>query len=86
VDNVGLVEQPDAVNQQALTTPVVGMLYEPAGRKAQPVPAMLFLGGSGGGNKLTDLAKHYAAQGFVTLSLCYFGCPGRPSRPGSSVP
>jgi dienelactone hydrolase len=79
VDNVGLAEQPDAVNQQALTTPVVGMLYEPAGRKAQPVPAMLFLGGSGGGNQLSELAKHYAAQGFVTLSLCYFGCPGRPS-------
>jgi hypothetical protein len=79
VDNVGLLEQPDPVNQQAVTTRVVGTLYEPADREAQPVPAMLFPGGSGGGNKLTELAKHRAAPGFVTLCLCYFGCPSRPS-------
>ena len=51
--------------------------------KSGPAPAVLFLGGSEGysadvtAGDWSDLARHLAAQGFVTLQLCYFDCPER---------
>jgi nucleolar protein 56 len=69
---------------QTLSAPVTGMLFEPAQRSG-PLPAVLILHGSegydadSGPTGLQNTAKHYAAQGFVTLALCYFGCSGRPS-------
>ena len=83
IDNVGVVEERGSVDQQTLTSPVTGMLYEPV-HQSEPVPAVLFLGGSEGysadmtAGGLSDLARHLAAQGFVTLQLCYFDCAERP--------
>ncbi len=83
IENVGVLETPDAVAEQTLTSPVVGTLFEPAHLVA-PVPAVLLLGGSEGyvthraAGGFGDLGKHLAAQGYVTLDLCYFGCSDRP--------
>lgn len=83
IDNVGVIESPDAVEVKTLTAPIVGRLYVPTDRPSKPVPAVLFLGGSEGyvsdliHGGLSDSARHLAAQGFVTLHLCYFGCPER---------
>jgi dienelactone hydrolase len=66
-----------------LTDPVIGELYEPAQRSGL-LPAVLVLNGSEGYDRerylggLHDMARHLAAQGFVTLALCYFGCTDRP--------
>jgi dienelactone hydrolase len=81
IDNVG-VKTTFVVTQTDLTSPVVGTLYVPDHLPAH-VPAVLFLGGSEGFGAdnyvggLSDLARHLASQGFVTLDLCYFDCPQR---------
>lgn len=54
---------------------VAGRLFIPPGR--EPHPAVIVLGGSGGGYDL-DKAAVLARHGFATLSLAYFGLPGLP--------
>ncbi|MBV8715555.1 MAG: dienelactone hydrolase family protein, partial [Chloroflexi bacterium] len=82
-DGVGVVERPEATQVVNVSDPVIGDLYEPTQRSGL-LPAVLVLNGSEGYDResypggLHDLARHLAAQGFVTLALCYFGCPGRP--------
>ncbi|HTE85934.1 MAG TPA: acyl-CoA thioester hydrolase/BAAT C-terminal domain-containing protein [Dehalococcoidia bacterium] len=84
VDNMGAVEGQGAVRSQTINSPVIGTVFEPT-QVAGPLPAVLLLHGSegydvrSGPNGLQATAEHLAAQGFVTLSLCYFGCDGRPS-------
>ena len=45
IDNVGVVEEHGSVDQQTLTSPVTGMLYEPV-HQSEPTPAVLLLVGS----------------------------------------
>lgn len=85
LDNAGVVESQNAVQVQVLNAgPVYGTLYEPAQRSAA-LPAVLMLHGSegydanNGSSGLQATAQHLAAQGSVTLALCYFGCTGRPA-------
>jgi dienelactone hydrolase len=55
---------------------LVGTLFEPAGT---PAPALVVLGGSGGG--LTEpLAALFASHGFAALALGYFAAPGLPEE------
>jgi len=55
---------------------LVGRFFIPPGRG--PRPAVIVLGGSGGGYDL-DKAAVLARHGFATLALAYFGMPGLPS-------
>ena len=58
---------------------LVGMFYRPAGD--QPLPAMLVLGGSGGGMLGPEsYPGGLASQGYAVLALAYFGIEGRPSQ------
>jgi dienelactone hydrolase len=41
-------------------------------------PAVLVLGGSGGGDALAPLAARFAERGYVGASVAYFGLPGLP--------
>lgn len=68
----------DGVGRRLLRTPVVGALFEPQDGRRHP--AVLLLGGSGGGHPLDDQAAALAADGYVTLSLAYYGAPGLPSQ------
>jgi dienelactone hydrolase len=63
-----------------LTTPgLVGHLYLPAGRG--PFPAVLLLGGSGGGIAWQDeMGKLLAERGIASLALAYFGLEGLPPQ------
>lgn len=87
IDNVGVTEAPNAVQQRDLTSPVRGALFKPA-QITRPLPGVLMLHGSGGYDSgstpgllgAQDMARHLAAQGFVVLRLCYFGCSGRPQQ------
>ncbi|OFW67094.1 MAG: hypothetical protein A2V52_05220, partial [Actinobacteria bacterium RBG_19FT_COMBO_54_7] len=54
---------------------VIGTLFLPAGEGARP--AVLVLSGSEGGT-FEPAASQYAAQGFVTFALAYFGMEGLP--------
>ena len=56
---------------------LVGTLYLPH-NAAPKLPAVVVLGGSGGGEDLL-VASALAGQGFPTLALAYFGEPGLPS-------
>ena len=55
-----------------------GLLFSPVGSGRRP--AVLALGGSGGGNEMVWLAGLLAAHGYPTLALAYAGEPGLPSR------
>ncbi len=63
------------IKQDVKTNGLVGELYIPQG--TGPFPAVLCIGGSGGGLK-TAAAPLLAQAGFVALSLGYFGAPGLP--------
>ncbi len=55
----------------------VGKLFEPPG--AGPHPALLVLGGSGGGIEWShEMAALMASHGYVTLALAYFAAEGLP--------
>jgi dienelactone hydrolase len=41
-------------------------------------PAILLLGGSEGGDSMKPLAARFAQQGYVAVSVAYFGAPGLP--------
>jgi dienelactone hydrolase len=56
----------------------VGTLCVPT--SAGKHPALLLLGGSGGGDHLAPFASRFAARGYVAGSVAYFGLPGLPSR------
>jgi acetyl esterase/lipase len=85
VDRVGVVESAEATELRVLADPVAGELHLPTERSG-PVPAVVVLNGADGydlnsnPDGLRGLAQHLAAQGFVTLRLCYFGCAGRPTE------
>jgi dienelactone hydrolase len=55
---------------------LVGTLFEPAGG---PAPALIVLGGSGGGLS-EPLAALFASRGFAALALAYFAAPGLPDE------
>lgn len=58
---------------------LVGMFYRPAGDR--PLPAMLVMGGSGGGLLGPEsYPGGLASQGYAVLALAYFGIEGRPAR------
>ena len=66
----------DAVIKQDITVNgLVGKFYLPLGKG--PFPAVLCIGGSGGGVK-TAIAPLLAESGFAALSLGYFGASGLP--------
>ena len=58
---------------------LVGMFYRPA--SDQPLPAMLVMGGSGGGLLGPDsYPGGLASRGYAVLALAYFGIEGRPPQ------
>jgi dienelactone hydrolase len=72
------IRLPDTVARTPLSPDVdglVGDFLSPAG--AGPFPALLVLGGSGGGMDTTKAAM-LAAHGYATLALAYFGRPPLP--------
>ncbi len=64
------------VTVRPITAPFVGTLALPplAGKH----PAIILLGGSEGGDSMSDVAPLLASHGFVTVSVAYFGLPGLP--------
>ena len=70
---------PDAVEREILSVEEHGFLgtfYLPEG--AGPFPALLVLGGSGGGSDLPKAAL-LAARGYATLAVTYFSRPPLPN-------
>jgi dienelactone hydrolase len=71
-----------AVAENVNVTPVhekglFGVFYQPAGEGRHP--AMLVLGGSGGGvPPVTGFPGGLASRGYAVLALAYFGVPGLP--------
>ena len=68
----------DVEMREVLEEGLVGRLFIPkAARQARSLPAVMVLGGSGGGldwNRAAALAAH----GYVTFALAYFGIPSLP--------
>ena len=65
------------VEQRVVTEQgLAGILFIPPGD--DPRPALIFLGGSGGGVP-EGFALPFADEGYVTLALGYFGAEGLPS-------
>jgi dienelactone hydrolase len=58
----------------------VGRFYSPRDGAARPAPAVLRLGGSGGGLQWEVEASLLASHGYPTLALAYFGVPGLPGE------
>lgn len=56
----------------------VGELWQPAPRTARR-PALVIIGGSGGGLAGTALAALLASRGYPTLGVAYFSAPGLPA-------
>ena len=57
-------------------TAFVGTICTPAGAGAHP--AIVVLGGSGGGDRLRGIAVRFADRGYVAASVAYFGVAGLP--------
>ncbi|MEA2786903.1 MAG: hypothetical protein QOF71_3007 [Candidatus Eremiobacteraeota bacterium] len=57
-------------------TEFVGTICTPAGAGVHP--AIVVLGGSGGGDRLRGIAVRFAARGYVAASVAYFGVAGLP--------
>lgn len=57
-------------------TAFVGTICTPAAAGAHP--AIVVLGGSGGGDRLRGIAVRFAARGYVAASVAYFGVAGLP--------
>jgi dienelactone hydrolase len=85
----GAVVATDTVRRRAVTPDVrirqmrelglFGVLYRPPGD--EPHPAVLVLGGSGGGlPQAADAPGGLASRGYVVLSLAYFGVNGLPQE------
>jgi dienelactone hydrolase len=53
-----------------------GTICTPAGGGTHP--AVIVLGGSGGGDRLAPIARRFAEHGYVAASVAYFGAPGLP--------
>ena len=62
----------------APATGFVGTICAPAatGRR----PAIIVLGGSGGGDRLAPFARRFAQRGYVSASVAYFGERGLPAE------
>ena len=58
-------------------TAFVGTVCTPAAAGAHP--AIVVLGGSGGGDRLRMVAARFAARGYVAASVAYFGLTGLPA-------
>jgi dienelactone hydrolase len=58
----------------------VGCFYSAPGQATTPSPAILLLGGSGGGAPCDVRAALLASHGYPTLALAYFGMPGLPAE------
>ena len=77
VASIGVANADDAFNCSK-PAGFVGTLCAPV--SAGKHPALLILGGSGGGDHLASFASRFAARGYVAASVAYFGLPGLPSR------
>ena len=62
----------------AIAAPFVGAICTPKNDTGKH-PAMILLGGSEGGDTMAKLAPQFAAHGYVTASVAYFGEPGLPA-------
>jgi dienelactone hydrolase len=60
-----------------VATAFVGTICTPGAAGAHP--AVIVLGGSGGGDRLRSLAARFAARGYVSASVAYFGLAGLPA-------
>uniref|UniRef100_E6Q0U4 Hydrolases of the alpha/beta superfamily n=1 Tax=mine drainage metagenome TaxID=410659 RepID=E6Q0U4_9ZZZZ len=61
-----------------MTTTVIGTLAAPQG--AGPHPAIILIGGSGGGDGMARLAPRFAALGYIAATLPYFRYEGLPGE------
>jgi acetyl esterase/lipase len=69
---------PDVVGSEVREGGLIGSFHSPA--RPGPHPALILLGGSGGGiGWQRDHARLLASHGFATLALAYFGMEGLPS-------
>lgn len=64
------------VKRVDLTGDVVGTAFLPPGKGKHP--AVILIGGSGGGHPMDALAALLASRGYATLSLAYFRGPSLP--------
>jgi dienelactone hydrolase len=70
---------PDVRRRPVRESGLFGALYQPPGN--EPRPAVLVLGGSGGGlPPPVDAPGGLASRGYVVLSLAYFGVNGLPAE------
>lgn len=61
-----------------MTTAVIGTLAAP--QSAGPHPAIILIGGSGGGDGMARLAPRFAALGYIAATLPYFRYEGLPEE------
>jgi dienelactone hydrolase len=59
------------------TQPFIGTVCVPLTGKPK-YPVIILLGGSEGGDSMARAAERFAAHGYVTASVAYFGLPGLP--------
>ncbi|MFP8942719.1 acyl-CoA thioesterase/BAAT N-terminal domain-containing protein [Streptomyces fenghuangensis] len=74
------VQMAEGVRHRELTADedgVAGTLYLPPEGAPKAAPALV-IGGSEGGESMRDVAALLASRGHPALSVCYFGCEGRP--------
>lgn len=76
IEAPGVTEQAFSLAQNK----VLGKLYLPAGNSsAHPRPAIVFVGGSEGGESQDATASILASTGYPALSVAYFDAPGLPA-------
>lgn len=80
-------QEANPISAQTATTPRQETLSGYPGSKVfipslVPAPAIILLHGSEGGKEgsIEELAKTLRDAGFVTMSLCYYGCMGMPDK------
>jgi dienelactone hydrolase len=67
-----------AASTCSAATAFVGTICTPGAAGAHP--AVIVLGGSGGGDRLRAVAARFAARGYVAASVAYFGLAGLPAE------
>lgn len=64
----------------AAATQFTGTICSPGGPPSSKHPAILLLGGSEGGDMMKNVAPRFAQNGYVAVSVVYFGAPGLPQQ------